>query len=651
MASSLQRLLAYYESQGLTLELLASSTDEEIDKLTDESDQQLGILRKRALKEYLKAKRKEHALLQSKQKIKESEEEKELKQSTDKISACNLVRMRRDEDEKRKKRITEFMSWTRHTRSIAKHDIINMENQLKKLGSALDICFCIDATGSMSGIINNVKQCIVQVSSCLSATTGMNSRYALVVYRDYCDGGMRHQVWDFTDSSTLASYLQSVVATGGGDDPEDCFGGLRKAINNVNWSSPSKVIIWMGDYPQHGSNYNGGSGDNYPNGDPEGVTSTILFGELQKNKIILVFCKLTNYTDAMINTLKQEVTPYGEGLFLQYNFEGDMEGFLTKTVTATTARTTAFGGVDAGKAKKPFTLTPATWTIDAKWRPEETCSILTFEAYDGGDFNPLLDILLDGPGVNKREATIRITNNPVEEGEMRFAFYSIITEVSSGIFTWRKDRKKGIVKESRFEGAHNCRENLVNQAHIQAVALYLADRFNEKLEEHRIDSNKIIYVPVELLNIPSRPEGKQFYSLEPFIDGSYLKFNNNNGYVNREQEALHPILQTFTHFTYCYSKGLVMVTDVQGVVGRDCYWLTDPAVHTIEPSKILKDPTNLGTSGITAFFNTHNCNICCTRLGLKPPTEMDETAPIEMPKFKPLELVPIDESRWEEYDD
>jgi hypothetical protein len=74
-----------------------------------------------------------------------------------------------------------------------------MENQLKKLGSALDICFCIDATGSMSGFINNVKQCIVQVSCHLSSATGMNSRYALVVYRDYCDGAIRHQVWDFSN--------------------------------------------------------------------------------------------------------------------------------------------------------------------------------------------------------------------------------------------------------------------------------------------------------------------------------------------------------------------------------------------------------------------------------------------------------------------
>ncbi|OMJ84859.1 hypothetical protein SteCoe_13986 [Stentor coeruleus] len=501
----------------------------------------------------------------------------------------------------------------------------------------------------MSGLINSVKQCIVQVSSRLSSATGMKSRYSLVVYRDYCDGTLRHQVWDFTDSSTLSYYLQTVAAAGGGDGPEDCFGGLRKAINNVSWSSLSKIIIWMGDSPQHGTNYNGGWADDYPYGDPEGVTSNILFEELLKNKIILVFCKLTDSTDAMIDKLKQEIVPYGEGLFLQYNFGGDMESFLIKTVTATTARTTSFGEFDALKVRKPFILTPATWVIDMRWNIEESCSIFTFEAYNGGDFNPLLDILLDGPGVDEKKATIQITINPVEEGEMRFAFYAMVK--LTGKLSWTNNRKRGVVKESRYQGTSNSRENLEKQAHIQAIALYLADRFNEKLDEYKIDSKKIIYVPVELLKIPSRPEGKKFYTLEPFIDGNYLKFNNNNGFVNKEQEALHPILQTFTHFTYCYSNGLVMVTDIQGVIGKDSYKLTDPAIHTAYNNGMLKDSTNLGTKGISAFFATHHCNGFCNKLALKLPREMDENADIDMPKFKTSELVPIDEDRWEECDD
>lgn len=108
-----------------------------------------------------------------------------------------------------------------------------------------------------------------------------------------------------------------------------------------------------------------------------------------------------------------------------------------------------------------------------------------------------------------------------------------------------------------------------------------------------------------------------------FNDESYLKFNNNNGYVNKEQESLHLILQTFTHFIYRYLKRIVIDTNIKGVIGRDCYKITNSSIHTLDSNKILKDSTNLGTKDITAFFNTHHCNAFCTKLELKLPSEMD----------------------------
>jgi hypothetical protein len=48
-----------------------------------------------------------------------------------------------------------------------------------------------------------------------------------------------------------------------------------------------------------------------------------------------------------------------------------------------------------------------------------------------------------------------------------------------------KRSKKGIVK-----GSHNSRSALIDQAHIQSVAIFLAEEFNAKLEKLKATSKK-----------------------------------------------------------------------------------------------------------------------------------------------------------------
>jgi len=65
--------------------------------------------------------------------------------------------------------------------------------------------------------------------------------------------------------------------------------------------------VWIGDAPQHGLRYNNREGgDDYPNGDPEGRTSAAIFAELQRKQIRLLFSKLIDYTDKMIEVLLEE---------------------------------------------------------------------------------------------------------------------------------------------------------------------------------------------------------------------------------------------------------------------------------------------------------------------------------------------------------
>jgi hypothetical protein len=349
----------------------------------------------------------------------------------------------------------------------------------------------------------------------------------------------------------------------------------------------------------------------------------MIFEQLRRQGITLVFCKITEHTDAMMTQLRREVIPFGTGLLLEYNIGGDMTDFLATTIRTTTSRTT--GDLRSGEEKR-YALTPATWDVEPTrwWGTKETCRILTFKCYSDGELHPLIDLLMDGPDVKTRDAKVWITRSPVARGERRLAYYCKIKE-GAGLGT-----KDGVAKESRYEGTHlNSKQALIDQAHIQTVAQFLAREFTSKLSKLRIRS-RVEYVSVELLQVPGRPHDKQYFSLEPFIKGTYLKFNNNNGYVNKIHEAAHAILQTFSHFTYCYSRGLVMVTDVQGAVQGDTYLLTDPAIHTPNPDKDLPDRTNLGPKGIAAFFATHACNEFCRRLSLKLSADLNIRAPLEI---------------------
>ena len=61
---------------------------------------------------------------------------------------------------------------------------------------------------------------------------------------------------------------------------------------------------------------------------------------------------------------------------------------------------------------------------------------------------------------------------------------------------------------------------------------------------------------------------------EHFIEGDYMKYNSNSGFINNEFCRKTP--QAFSHFTFERSGHELMVVDIQGV--GDLY--TDPQIHT-----------------------------------------------------------------------
>lgn len=81
-------------------------------------------------------------------------------------------------------------------------------------------------------------------------------------------------------------------------------------------------------------------------------------------------------------------------------------------------------------------------------------------------------------------------------------------------------------------------------------------------------------------------------SLEPYIEGEYIKYNSNSGWVNEHlvDDHFNQMAQAFSHFSFERSWGRFLVNDLQGV-GRV---LTDPSVQTQDPERFKLNDTNLG---------------------------------------------------------
>ena len=68
----------------------------------------------------------------------------------------------------------------------------------------------------------------------------------------------------------------------------------------------------------------------------------------------------------------------------------------------------------------------------------------------------------------------------------------------------------------------------------------------------------------------------QLYHVEHFIEGDYMKYNSNSGFV--DNTACRQTPQAFSHFTFERSGHELIVVDIQGV--GDLY--TDPQIHTAD---------------------------------------------------------------------
>ena len=131
-----------------------------------------------------------------------------------------------------------------------------------KINYNVDMAFCIDVTGSMDNIIeivrNNALNLYRDVKKCMEQKGKHvdQLRVRIIAYRDYlADEKNAMLVTNFfnlpEEADELKKCVSSLVAKGGGDDPEDGYEAIAYAIrSNWNTSGAKKrhvVVLWTDD--------------------------------------------------------------------------------------------------------------------------------------------------------------------------------------------------------------------------------------------------------------------------------------------------------------------------------------------------------------------------------------------------------------------
>ena len=118
----------------------------------------------------------------------------------------------------------------------------------------IEVCFVLDTTGSMGGLIEGAKQKIWAIANeILASEPTPNLRIGLIGYRDRKEA-YATQVHDLSDDiDDIYAKLMKFQAQGGGDTPESVNQALHEAVTKIKWNKSKKVlklVFLVGDVPR-----------------------------------------------------------------------------------------------------------------------------------------------------------------------------------------------------------------------------------------------------------------------------------------------------------------------------------------------------------------------------------------------------------------
>ena len=368
-----------------------------------------------------------------------------------------------------------------------------------------------------------------------------------------------------------------------------------------------KVLIHLADAPCHGTQYHEeGISDRYPHGDPEERSLNDLMSKLYRREIHYHFAFIKRrVTEKMIAEFDRVLLERGGREMTIHTFDANEPSLVDEAVyrSISSSISTSLEIMASDDPNKPKIrdfrhLLP----VIPEWAQLESHSVKVSRATNTTSSVTPEALELDLPIIPK---VIKRAKHPFAKGAFRLAYHAYFPE----------ENKHVVLKEFLIDDEkHSCLKRYLEVSNIQRTAGYYALEFNK--EKPPGIGIVLEFASCGVVATPEDIDGKKrFFSYEPYIKGTYTKFNSNTGYVSRNTDPVTDTCQVFSHYTWVKSGKRLVVCDIQGVKRGLKGILTDPAIH--DTNVALYGATNLGAIGIRLFFQSHYCNDICSRMGLE----------------------------------
>jgi hypothetical protein len=199
----------------------------------------------------------------------------------------------------------------------------------------MQISIVIDCTGSMSSVLEATRNQVVQMADNLG-TISSRLELAFMCFRDLSDGTRRFEKYPANDTfttspSSIKTNAAKMRASGGGDAPEDVFGGVKESMK-LPWDSTAIKFMLLISQDTDGGRSGGAS------------AQCTQMRDVAEKGIHLVFGRITSRTDGMIARWKRcyddKTTGFSlDSVTVSKSDTGSIATTMAKKICATVAKT------------------------------------------------------------------------------------------------------------------------------------------------------------------------------------------------------------------------------------------------------------------------------------------------------------------------
>lgn len=350
----------------------------------------------------------------------------------------------------------------------------------------------------------------------------------------------------------------------------------------------------IADAPCHGTQYHTHTvSDDYPNGDPAGITHESMMAEVVRLDIQYWFAYISrSSTDKMIDIFNESLKSQSSQRLIIRQVDATKPDELTsavhKSVTASVFANEARKKI--GGMSSTLDSSEPNWASLLPQYGQKTPPVGPKSLYNLQEgFKP------EGPSVS---LSVKIAATPFAEGSESLVYRGYDT----------RNSRQVVLKKPKED--RPSLDSLMKVLETQTIAATYASEFNTH-KQRPAHLETLEFLPVDV----AKMDNGTLYVLQVFVSGKFEKYNTNNGIVCLNAPG-SDVMQAFSHFSYVHSGESLLICDLEGIKTSNRYQLTDPAIHNRTRSNYYGS-TDSGFIGIKRFFKSHSCNGICRQMGLE----------------------------------